>query len=257
MTDTWTQADVRAFFDRVSDHIEDWQGLPIMLGENSPLVLAKGHPMKQVYGALGELDDGIEVEDCQSSFVCSTADIDEEERIVNEWWSRKRNCTVLVVDRGGRRYAAKIPRAPDRSMERLGLWLTTIGAADAWDPAAENRARIHLADMLSERQWFHYDMTGCFLETSPRSKLTYVFRRLRPTLVLSPRWAWWHKTQPESMRCLAVLCMHPVGYYSRSWGGCMVPSDDVIAHLSMMRADEAYYWRMANAHDPASPEAGL
>ena len=59
------------------------------------------------------------------------------------------------------------------------------------------------------------------------------------------------------MRVVAVLCLHPIGYYENTWAGCLVPSDDVIAHLTMMRADEAHYWSKANQHDPASPEAGL
>lgn len=138
-------------------------------------------------------------------------------------------------------------------MDRLDLWLKTMGACDAWDLDAEHRARDTLRAMLTERQWMHYDMCGSFFETSPRSRLTYVFRRLRPTIALSFR----GRDGREWVRCLAVLCLHPIGYYARSWAGCMVPSDDVIAHLSWMRGDEAGFWRQANQHDPASPEAGL
>ena len=59
------------------------------------------------------------------------------------------------------------------------------------------------------------------------------------------------------MRCLAVLCLHPIGYYANSWAGCMVPSDDVIAALAMMRGDEAMFWGKAVKHEPHEPEAGL
>lgn len=34
----------------------------------------------------------------------------------------------------------------------------------------------------------------------------------------------------------------------------MVPTDDIIAHLIMMRGDERSYWSKANQH---APEAGL
>lgn len=140
-------------------------------------------------------------------------------------------------------------------MDRLKMWLLTMGASDAWDEGAEHRARDTLREMLSERQWRHYDLTGSFLETSPRSRLTYVFRRLRPTLAMSPR------PRPgslnDSMNCIAVLCMHPIGYYAQTWAGCMVPTDDVIAHLSWMRGDEAGFWAQANQHDAWAPEAGL
>jgi hypothetical protein len=37
----------------------------------------------------------------------------------------------------------------------------------------------------------------------------------------------------------------------------MTPTDDVIAHLLLMRGDEAEYWGQANQHRPESPEAGL
>ena len=138
-------------------------------------------------------------------------------------------------------------------MERLNLWLSTIGASDGWDWAAERKAKAKLKSMVTPRAYRHYDLTGSFMETSKRSGLTYVFRRLRPTMVLSPR----SRRGMDSMRCIAVLCMHPIGYYEQSWGGCMVPTDDVIAHLSFMRGDEARYWGVANQHKASAPEAGI
>jgi hypothetical protein len=57
------------------------------------------------------------------------------------------------------------------------------------------------------------------------------------------------------VRC--TLCLHPIGYYANSWAGAMCPTDDVIAHLMMMRADEPMFWRKANQHPPHRPEAGL
>lgn len=238
---TMTQADVRGICDAMSEWAGDWQGIPVPLGEDMPLVLAKDHPLAAVYNR-------------PVKRTCGTDDVVEDERIVNSWFSRKRNCEVYVVESAGVYSAVTLPRSPDRSMDRLTLWLQTMGAADAWELDAEHKARETLRAMLSERQWMHYDLTGSFFETSPRSRLTYVFRRLRPTLALTPRGK---NGREGTMLCLAVLCMHPIGYYSRSWAGCMVPSDDVIAHLAWMRGDEAGFWRQANQHDPASPEAGL
>lgn len=37
----------------------------------------------------------------------------------------------------------------------------------------------------------------------------------------------------------------------------MTPTDDVIAHLTLMRGDEPMFWRRANQHGPDRPEAGL
>lgn len=258
MTATWSQDDVRKLCDRISDHIGEWQGIPVPLGEDTPLVLAEGHPLRDLYRQLNQTG-GLNVEiivDDRPEFACSDADadVDEEERVVNEWFCRVRNCRVLVIDRAGRRFSLTEPVSPDRSMDRLTFWLRTIGGADAWDLEAEHRARDTLRAMLSERQWMHYDLTGSFFETSPRSRLTYLFRRLRPTVALSPRGK---RPTDENMRCLAVLCLHPIGYYEQSWAGCMVPSDDVIAHLAWMRGDEAGFWKQANQHRASSPEAGL
>lgn len=258
----WTQEDVRRRCDDISDYIGEWQGIPVPLGEDTPLVLAKGHPMRPIYEQLNQtggvtfeiVSDDRTDDDGELLFSCRDGDVREDERVVNEWYSRKRQCRVLVFDRGGRRFSLTIPVSPDRSMDRLRLWFTTIGGADAWDLDAEHAARDTLRAMLTDRQWRHYDLTGTFLETSPRSRLTYMFRRLRPTIALTPR----AKDGSEDQTlCIALLCLHPIGYYDRSWAGCMVPSDDVIAHLAWMRGDEAGYWGAANQHAPSSPEAGL
>jgi hypothetical protein len=37
----------------------------------------------------------------------------------------------------------------------------------------------------------------------------------------------------------------------------MCPTDDVIAHLMLMRGDEAMFWRRCNQHAAHLPEAGL
>lgn len=242
---TWEER--REWIDALSDFVGDWQGIPVPLGEETPLVLAPGHPLRDFY-AKHDQADMTEVN------IIVADDVPDDEEIVNHWFCRKRNVDVYVARGGGRYYAITVPVSPDRSMDRLTMWLMTMGAADAWDLDAEHRARATLREMLTERQWMHYDLTGSFFETSPRSRVTYVFRRLRPTLALSPRSRSGRET---TMQCLAVLCMHSVGYYARSWAGCQVPSDDVIAHLTMMRGDEAYYWRVTNQHPPSSPQAGL
>lgn len=189
------------------------------------------------------------------AFRCSIKD----ERVRNRWFSRKHNADVYLMEQAReglppKFFAVKMPRSPDQSMDRLGFWLQTLGASDAWKLEAEYKARDKLRGLLTERQWRMYDLTGSFLETSPRSQLTYLFRRLRPTVALSPRG---RRGLDDMMRCIAVLCMHPIGFYSKSWAGCMTPSDDVIAHLLFMRGDEAGFWKVANQHEAWRPEAGL
>lgn len=258
----------RRWFDKASDHNNDYQGTPVHLPD-CRLVLNDRHPMREAYAEI----DGPREPDIIVGGPSEPADPDatveeligraiersvNDEVIINSWYSRKRNADVLIFrsNATGRAFAVCAPRPPDRAMDRFKLWIDTLGASDAWILDAEYKARDKLRGMLTERQWRHYDLTGSFLETSHRSDLIYVFRRLRPTIAMSPRWPWFRR-QPDSMRMLAVLCMHPIGYYERTWAGCLTPSDDVIAHLAFMRGDEAGFWKEANQHDPASPEAGI
>lgn len=260
---TW--ADVRAGLDRIADNISEWQGVPVPLPDLQ-VRLHDRHPLRAFFDTgqavevlVGgpELDEPLPDDATTGEVLAACRATWEGEECVNRWYDGRRNRDVLIFRRtDGRAFAMTVPRAPDQSMDRLTLWIQTLGAVDAWDLAAEHRAREKLREMVTEHQWRQYDLTGAFLESSPRSRLTYVFRRLRPTVVLTPRAKWWYRDH-EQMRCLAVLCLHPVGYYDRTWAGCMVPTDDVIAHLLMMRGDEAYLWRKANQHEPSAPEAGL
>jgi hypothetical protein len=108
--------------------------------------------------------------------------------------------------------------------------------------------------MIRHRQMKQYVLTGMFMETSRRSGLAYIFRRLKPTVVLAPSD---RSDDSKPLRILACLCMHPIAYYAGSWAGGMCPTDDVIAHLSLMRGDEHMLWRRSNQHPPYLPEAGL
>lgn len=242
-TSTWTQQDVRDFCEDLGDFDGDWQGVPVPVGEHMPVVIQPGHPLAQFFRDTPGYQR-----------TCTDTDVVDDLRVVNHWWDRRRNRRVYVVEQAARRFAIVEPLAPDRSMDRLTFWVNTLGGASAWNRDAEHTARRQLRRMLNEHQWHQYDLTGSFLETSPRSRVTYMFRRLRPTVALSPR----DRNGDEGyMRCLAVLCLHPIGYYANSWAGCMVPSDDVMAVLSMMRGDEAFLWRKAVQHQPHEPEAGL
>lgn len=240
----------RKLFDLVAERDDDWQGVPVHI-PGLPLRLHDRHPLADGYRSI----EGVGIDMLVGG--PSLAD-DEDEECVNRWYSHKRNADVYVFHRkpSGRAFALAAPRSPDGSMDRFLYWMNTLGASDAWQLDAEHKAREKLRSLCTERQWRHYDLTGSFLETSARSNLTYLFRRLRPTVALSPRWPWWREPI-DSMRMLAVLCMHPIGHYEASWAGCMVPTDDVIAHLVYMRGDEAGFWKAANQHEPRSPEAGL
>ena len=92
-------------------------------------------------------------------------------------------------------------------------------------------------------------LTGHFSETSKDSQVMYVFRRGRPTIAL--------REVGEEFRILCALCLHPIGYYGDTWAGVMCPTDEVIAHLLMMRGSEAKFWANANQHPLNQPSAGV
>jgi hypothetical protein len=74
-------------------------------------------------------------------------------------------------------------------------------------------------------------------------------RRLKPTIALSGA--------TGEIKALCGLCLHPIGFYNGTWAGCMVPTDEVIAHLMLMRGDESDFWRQANQHPAWRAESGL
>lgn len=257
---TWDYPQWRRMLTQKAEAMGEWQGIPTPI-DDMPLRLASGHPMQALYEKLPvdeEVLVGGPAYDEHPPDDATTGELLEhashrwlEQRVVNNWYDPTHNREVYIFQRdNGRAFAMTAPRSPDQSMSRFTLAMQTIGACDAWDLDAEVAAMEKLVSHISARQRQHYLLTGMFIETSARSGLTYAFRRLRPTVVMTP-----HKG--DTVHVLAVLCMHPIGYYDRTWAGCMVPTDDVLAHLLFMRGDEAGFWRQANQHDPASPEAGL
>lgn len=240
---------VRAIMDAYGDRIGEWQGVPVPVPDLR-IQLCKGHPLA------AKVAEAERILDPPQPAARSCADDEGRVVLVNRWFSYSRHATVFLLRdlATGKTSVVTEPVSVDRSMTKLTFALRTIGASDAWTLDAEANAMDKLAGLLTLQQIRHYLMTGSFLETSKRSQVTYLFRRLRPTVAMSPR-----NRVPgnDSMRCLAVLCLHPVGYYRDTWAGCMTPTDDVIAHLLLMRGDEAGFWRQANQHDAWSPEAGL
>lgn len=173
---------------------------------------------------------------------------DEGWSVRNRWYSSRHRCDILIMtDPEGRIVHGKLP-----AFHHITHDLHTVGCTQAWGIEQEGRAVKLLGQMLRHHQFKQYLMTGMFLEKSVRSGVTYLFRRLKPTVALAAG------GKPEdSMRILAALCMHPIAYYHGSWAGAMCPTDDVIAHLAMMRGDERLFWARSNQHPPYRPEAGL
>lgn len=177
-------------------------------------------------------------------------DDDDGWRLRNSWYSFRHRCDILIMEKDG-----KIDWGKKAAFHHISHDLATLGCSDAWGIEQEGRAIQLLTKLLRHRQFKQYMLTGMFLERSRRSGVTYLFRRLKPTIAIAA-----HPGLQESkagMKILAALCMHPIAYYAGSWAGAMCPTDDVIAMLMLMRADEHMLWKRANQHPPYRPEAGL
>jgi hypothetical protein len=162
----------------------------------------------------------------------------------NSFWSWSKRSDVVITEKDGKIRWGIIPGS-----HHIWYDIQTLDASVAWGIEQEARALQTLGGMLRHLQFKAYLLTGMFMEKSERSDVTYVFRKLRPTVALS--------TRGSGVKILCCMCLHPVAYYAGSWAGAMCPTDDVIAHLVMMRGDEPMFWRRANQHPAWRPEAGL
>lgn len=216
----------RAKLHDLSQKAGHWCGIPTPVGDGLDLIVNPRLPYAHIFPG-SEPDK----EDAQNY-------------MRNGWWSDRLQKTIMIGMIEGKLQWVAITPAP------IDTLLKTLSLLDVWGFDQELTAVQTLMGLVSERQIKSYMLTGSFAERSPRSKLLYVFRRLRPTLAIS-------SYDPTKPRLIAALCLHTLGYYAGSWGGAMVPTDDVISHLMMMRGDEKRYWRYANQHSPSSPLAGL
>jgi hypothetical protein len=165
-------------------------------------------------------------------------------RLVNSWWSDRLRTKIMVYQ--DKRGHARIGAVTENS-----LWfaLRTMEAAVAWPLQAEEKAQKKLASLIPAHLFEIYMLTGHYNEVSERSGLTYIFRRGRPTIAM--------REAGESYHVLCALCLHPIGYYGQTWAGVMCPTDEVIAHLLMMRGSEEKFWANANQHSIDHPAAGM
>lgn len=225
---------VRNMLRKVSQRDCEYAGIPMPLADET-LVVEPSYPMpEQVVEILGAKMRRTDWEPPKT---------DEKPR--NVFWSAHYRMDIVVWDRGDGKVVAGI----HRGNHKTDLMLRTMGCADAWGWEQETKAVELLGELVTPRQFKHYLMTGQFLETSKRSGVTYIFRRLRPTVAMSGR--------TGDMRILCTLCLHPIAYYAGSHAGAMCPTDDVIAALMLMRGDEHMLWKRANQHPAGRPESAL
>jgi hypothetical protein len=120
---------------------------------------------------------------------------------------------------------------------------------------AEETARAKLLEKLSGRQQRELLLTGMFEEVSQRSGVHYYIRMNRPTLAFRQKPA--KEIRMFYIHWLAALCLHPLSFYEDTFCGSMAPSDEMLAHLLMIRTDEHGYWKKAGHHKISDPLAGV
>lgn len=241
MSLTWEG--IRWGLQRIAAERGDLAGVPMPI-DGRALRTAKGHFLDGV-----RLDrEQQKAEDAEDA-----ADGAAGYRERNRWWCASRRTTVHVVQEPDGKIAAAFKPFQVEIGALLNwdrLMKTIDSGIAAWDFAAELRAMETLATLVTRWQFESYILHGLFFERSKRSACVYVFRRLRPTLVIQQQ-------ESGTFRPTTALCLHPLAYYDGTWAGGMVPSDDVIAHLMLMRGDEHLFWKRANQHPIDRPEAGL
>jgi hypothetical protein len=235
----------------VNEHVTktagEWAGAPLPL-EDIKLVVEPRYPFQGLNGMqFDKPGDSMETPigreisrefgDCNSIFP------------INVLHDSRNDTDVWIYHEGDGR--SKIARLSSGGPgDRFEFAVRTMSAARAWSLEAEFTAMEKLKELVTPVAFKYYVTTGSFLETSQRSGVTYFFRRVRPTIAIK-------QDVDGDMRILAALCLHPIGYYEKTFAGVMVPTDDVIAHLLMMRGDEHRFWSKANHHDLRSIECGL
>lgn len=210
----------------------EWAGIPLPM-DGHPLIIEPSYP-----NAAGLMKIGL----AQSE---KNEELEPDIRIRNVFWSSSKRSDIYVYEQDG-----KITWGLKPGIHNLDMQLSTLGASDAWSLETEQMALETLETLIEHRQLRQYLLTGSFLEGSRRSGVHYIFRKLRPTVAIA-------EDRKGGMRILASLCLHPIAYYAGSWAGAMSPTDDVIAHLMLMRGDEHMFWRRANQHGAYRPEAGI
>lgn len=215
-------------------------GIPIPSASdvNRPMVLARGASLSRI----------------PLNYATAFAEELAGERIaVRNSWSMLGDKEICVIETGEGpmampRYHAGIRLR--KLMDGLGLRQGSQQTA-----AAEMRAIESLKERIGPHRWEMYILCGAFVEKSPRSDVHYIFRKGLPTIAFTFHSG--YGGDYSKGKVLACLCLHPFGYYLGSHVGLMVPTDEVICHLLMMRGDEHGYWKACGQWSASDSRSGI
>lgn len=220
--DAFTKA--RGFLRSLAHGAGEWAGIPMQI-DGEELVVEPSYKFAHL-------------------FPRKTHDEDAGLTLRNTFYSTRYRCDILVIEENGR-----VGYGISPAFHHLQYDLHTLGCSVAWGMEQETKAIELLKTLVKPHAFKQYLLTGMFIESSKRSGVAYLFRRLKPTVAI--------RAEGETTRILCALCGHPVAHYAKSWAGGMCPTDDVVAALMLMRADEPMLWRRFNQHAAHRPEAGL
>lgn len=140
-----------------------------------------------------------------------------------------------------------------RGEKAVAILIHTVEAnAYAHTVQAERKAERLLRKHISKQQWSDYFISGAFWELSSSGKL-YIFRKGFPTIACDCE----QLDGKYNITPKHTLCMHAGAYTEGTFAGGLCPTDDVIAHLLMMRTNEAHYLENCNVHQFEAPQSGV
>lgn len=213
--------EIRRRFNEIATEQGDYAGVPVPVGNMRPVM----------------------ANDRQRAAEIWPLEVPGRQLPLNRWHVRKAFSVYLLRDDG-----RTVGTVLNYWAARLDAMFDTLYALRAVLPEAEMVAFAKLLEHLSDSQARDYVVGNAFSERG-RSGLIYVFRRGLPVLTF--------RTEEGSVEPRAALCLHPLAYYEGTHAGAMPPSDELLALLLMLRADEPYLWRKANQLDIRDPMVAI
>lgn len=245
---TWS--DVRAGIRKLCQ-MRGWHhGVPIMSSTDPTrrIVLAKGCPLSNKHGHDKPVAIGPEPPEWFRRRRDGDLDDGDDTKLVNTWITSSQ---TFVMRSKGLAQVARLNPNTERMRVLLDSMLCQSGTVDA---ETEIIAMGALFRRINENQRDSYILSGCFPETSRRSGVSYILRKGRPTLAIKC------EPQPqggEKRVFLAALCTHPLAWFEGTFAGAYPPSDEVLANLLQIRADEHGFWKKSNQHGIDDPLSGI
>lgn len=241
-----TYDDVYVAINRIAEEHGFLSGVPVPMvgtGDAPDLVMARGVPLSEIFHMNQAHRRHQRETEMQEELTLQRVP-------VRNSWHQLGDQTVCVIDTD--RGPMAWPRFDAGSRLRKLVHGIEVRHHARQKADAELKAMASLRSRISESQFDSYVLSGAFPERSTRSDIWYYFRKGLPTIAVT-----FHGKYKNSGRVLCTLCLHPMGYYAGTHVGLMVPTDEVIAHLLMMRADERKFWAKSGQWCASDTRSGI